>query len=69
MKSLKTPFLYGSFTSMSEKDTDVLDTTLKTQDEIYEVLLGLFYPWNGLQVLRNGYLESLRAAPYKNTRC
>jgi hypothetical protein len=52
---------------MSEKDTDILDTTLKTQDEIHEVLLGLFYPWNGLQVLRGGHLESLRAAPYKNT--
>jgi hypothetical protein len=65
-KSLKTPSLCGSFTSMSEKDTDILDTTLKTQDEIHEVLLGLFYPWNGLQVLR-GHLEPLRAAPYKNT--
>jgi hypothetical protein len=32
-----------------------------------EVLLGLFYPWNELQVLRSGHLESLRAAPYKNT--
>jgi hypothetical protein len=66
LKSLKTPSLCGSFTSMSEKDTDILDTTLKTQDDIHEVLLGLFYPWNGLQVLR-GHLESLRAAPYKNT--
>jgi hypothetical protein len=51
---------------MSEKDTDILDTTLKTQDEIYEVLLGLFYPWNRLQVLR-GHLEPLRATLYKNT--
>jgi hypothetical protein len=67
LKSLKTPSLCGSFTSMSEKDTDIPDTTLKTQDEIHEVLLGLFYPWNGLQVLRSGHLESLRAAPYKNT--
>ncbi|KAH9209870.1 hypothetical protein DL95DRAFT_476269 [Leptodontidium sp. 2 PMI_412] len=67
LKSLKTPSLYGSFTSISENDTDILDTTLKTQDEIHEVLLGLFYPWNGLQVLRSGHLESLRAAPYKNT--
>jgi len=30
LKSLKTPFLYGSFTSMSEKDTNILDTILKT---------------------------------------
>jgi hypothetical protein len=52
---------------MSEKDTDILDTTLRTQDEIHEVLLGLFYPWNRLQVIRSGHLESLRAAPYKNT--
>jgi len=52
---------------MSEQDTDILDTTLKIQDEIHEVLLGLFYPWNGLQVLRSNHLESLYAAPYKNT--
>ena len=51
---------------MSENDTDILDTTHKTQDEIHEVLLGLFYLWNRLQVLR-GHLESLRAALYKNT--
>lgn len=67
LKSLKTPSLCGSFTSMSENDTDVLDTTLKTQDEIHEVLLGLFYPWNGLRVFQGGHLESLRAAPYRNT--
>ena len=51
LKSLKTPSLYGSFTSMSEKDTDILDTTLKTQDKIHEVLLGLFYLWDRLQDL------------------
>ena len=67
VKSLKTPSLCGSFTSMSENDTDILDATLRTQDEIHQVLLGLFYPWNGFQVLRSGHLESLRAAPYKNT--
>ena len=67
LKSLKTPSLCGSFTSMSEKDTDVLDTTLRSQDEIHEVLLGLFYPWNRLQDLQSDHLESLRAAPYKNT--
>jgi hypothetical protein len=43
-KSLKTPSLCGSFTSISEKENDILDTTLQTQDEIHEVLLGLFYP-------------------------
>lgn len=52
---------------MSEKDTDILDTTLKTQDEIHEVLLGLFYPWSRLQVLQSDHLESLHAASYKNT--
>jgi hypothetical protein len=67
LKSLKTPSLCGSFTSMSEKDTDILDTTLRTQDEIHEVLLGLFYPWNRLQDLNVHYLKSLRAAQYKNT--
>jgi hypothetical protein len=67
LKSLKTPSLCSSFTSMSEKDTNILDTTLKTQDEIHEVLLGLFYPWNKLQDLQSDHLESLRAALYKNT--
>ncbi|KFZ18957.1 hypothetical protein V502_03896, partial [Pseudogymnoascus sp. VKM F-4520 (FW-2644)] len=67
LKSLKTPSLCGSFTSMSEKDTDILNTTLKTQDEIDEVLLSLFYLWSGLQVFWSGHLESLCAAPYKNT--
>ena len=67
LKSLKTPSLCGSFTSMSDKDTDVLDTTLWTQDEIQEVLLGLFYPWDRLHDLHGDHLESLRAAPYKNT--
>ena len=67
LETLKTPSLCGSFTSMSEKDTDILDTILRTQDEIYEVLLGLFYLWNGLQVLRGSHLESLCAALYKNT--
>ena len=67
LKSLKTPSLCGSFTSMSKNDTNILDTTLKTQDEIHKVLLNLFYPWDRLQVLRSGHLKSLRAAPYKNT--
>jgi hypothetical protein len=67
LKSLKTPSLCGSFTSMSERDNDILDTTLRTQDEIHEVLLGLFYPWNNLQSLRSNHIASLRAAQYKNT--
>jgi hypothetical protein len=52
---------------MLEKDNDILDTTLRTQDEIHEVLLGLFYPWNNLQGLRGNHIASLRAAQYKNT--
>jgi hypothetical protein len=67
IKTLKTPSLCGSFTSMSERDNGVLDTTLRTQDEIHEVLLGLFYPWNKLQGLPSGRLESLRASEYRNT--
>jgi hypothetical protein len=67
LKSLKTPSLCGSFPSISEQDTDTLDTTLRTQDEIHEVLLSLFYPWNRLQGLQSGHLESLCAALYKNT--
>lgn len=67
VKTLRTPSLCGSFTSMSERDNDVLDTTLRTQDEIHEVLLGLFYPWNKLRELPSGHLESLRASVYRNT--
>jgi hypothetical protein len=42
-KSLKTLSLYSSFISISEKENDILDTILQTQDKIHEVLLGLFY--------------------------
>ena len=52
---------------MAERDNDVLDTTLWTQDEIYKVLLGLFYPWNYLRGLQGSHLVSLREAQYKNT--
>lgn len=67
VKSLKTPSLCGSFTSTSEQDTDTLDTTLWTADQVYEVLLGLFYPWDQLKNLRQSHIESLRSALYKNT--
>jgi hypothetical protein len=67
VKTLRTPSLCGSFTSMSERDNDVLDTTLRTQDDIHEVLLGLFYPWNKLRDLLSGHVESLRASEYRNT--
>jgi hypothetical protein len=68
VKTLKTPSLCGSFTSMTERDNDVLDTTLRTQDEIHEVLLGLFYPWNKVRDLLSSHVESLRALEYRNTR-
>lgn len=68
LKSLKTPSLCGSFTSMSEQDNDTLNTTLRTQDEIHEVLLSLFYLWNNLQGLQSNHIASLCAAQYKNTQ-
>jgi hypothetical protein len=68
VKSLKTPSLCGSFTSMSERDNNILDATLTTQDEVHEVLLGLFYPWDRLRRDFRGHrLESLQASEYKNT--
>ena len=67
VKTLRTPSLCGSFTSICERDNDVLDTTSGTQDEIREVLLGLFYPWSELRKLPSGHLESLRASEYRNT--
>jgi hypothetical protein len=67
-KALRTPSLCGSFTSISEHDNAILDTTMTTQDEVHEVLLGLFYPWDKLRSDFQGQqLESLRASEYKNT--
>ena len=68
VKALRTPSLCGSFTSMSERDNAILDATLITQDEVHEVLLGLFYPWNKLRRnFQEDRLKSLRASEYKNT--
>jgi hypothetical protein len=68
VKTLKVPSLCGSFTSMSERDNGILDATMTTQDEVHEVLLGLFYPWDKLRRdFRRHRLESLRASEYKNT--
>ena len=50
LKLLKTPSLCGSLTSISEKNTDILDTTLKTQDEIHEVLLGYSIHGTGFKI-------------------
>jgi hypothetical protein len=63
----RTPSLCASFTSILERDNDILDTTLRTQDEIHEVLLGPFYPWNNLRDLLGGHVDSLRALEYRNT--
>lgn len=51
LKLLKTLSLYSSFTSISEQDTNTLDTILQTQDKIYKVLLSLFYLQNRLWLL------------------
>jgi hypothetical protein len=68
VKSLKTPSLCGSFTSISDWDNAVLDTTMTTQNEVHEVLLGLLYPWDKLCSDFQGHrLESLWALEYKNT--
>lgn len=68
VKTLRTPSLCGSFTSMSERDNAILDATMTTQDEVHEVLLGLFYPWDKLHSDFQGQrLESLWASEYKNT--
>jgi hypothetical protein len=48
IKALRTPSLCGSFTSISERDNATLDSTMTTKDDIHEVLLGLFYPWDKL---------------------
>jgi len=53
---------------MSERDNATLDSTMTTKDEVHEVLLGLFYPWDKLHSNFQGQqLESLRASEYKNT--
>ena len=43
-EALATPSLCGSFTRFQDTDNSVLPSTTKTQDEIDETLLGLFYP-------------------------
>lgn len=46
-ESLATPSLCGSFTRFRD-DNDRVLSNARTQDEINETLLGLFYPWNRL---------------------
>jgi hypothetical protein len=67
-ESLATPSLCGSFTRFRDTDNSVLSTTSRTQDEIDETFLGLFYPWNKLPLdFRPEQLQDLRASEHKNT--
>jgi hypothetical protein len=48
---------------LSERDNATLDSTMTTKDDVHEVLLGLFYPWDKLHSDFQGQqLESLRAS-------
>ena len=61
-ESLATPSLCGSFTRSQDTDNSVLSNTARTQDEIDETLLGLFYPWNRLTLdFQQDHLLDLRA--------
>ena len=67
-ESLATPSLCGSFTRFRDTENSVLSSTSRTQDEIDETLLGLFYPWNRLPLdFRQNQLHDLRASEHKNT--
>ncbi|KAH8799116.1 hypothetical protein F5884DRAFT_758603 [Xylogone sp. PMI_703] len=67
-ESLATPSLCGSFTRYRDNDNNVPSGTSRTQDEIDETLLGLFYPWNKLPLdFREDQLQDLRACEHKNT--
>lgn len=67
-ESLATPSLCGSFTKFRDTDSSVLSNTMRSQDEIDETLLGLFYPWDRLPLdFRQEHLQDLRASEYKNT--
>ncbi len=67
VESLATPALCGSFTRYQDTDKRVVSNTCRTQDEIDETLLGLFYPWNKLPLDFGQDLQNLRASEYKNT--
>ncbi|PVH71315.1 hypothetical protein DL98DRAFT_615652 [Cadophora sp. DSE1049] len=68
IEALATPSLCGSFTRLQEPDSSVLPSTSRTQDEIDETLLGLFYPWDRLpSEFQQDGLRDLRASEYKNT--
>ena len=67
-ESLATPSLCGSFTRFRDTENSLLSDTLRSQDEIDETLLGLFYPWDGLPLdFRQDQLHHLRASEHKNT--
>jgi len=66
--SLATPSLCGSFTQFQDTDNSVLSNTYRTQDEIDETLLGLFYPWNKLALdFEQDHLQYIRTLEFKNT--
>jgi hypothetical protein len=68
IESLATPSLCGSFTRLRDTDNSALSSTSRTQDEIDETLLGLFYPWNRLPLdFLPDQLQDLRASEHKNT--
>jgi hypothetical protein len=67
-ETLATPSLCGSFTRFRDTDDSVLSSTVSSQDEIDETLLGLFYPWNNLTLdFQPGHLQDLKAREHKNT--
>jgi hypothetical protein len=67
-ESLATPSLCGSFTRFRDTEHSVLSDTSRSQDEIDEALLGLFYSWNRLPLdFQQDQLPHLKASEYKNT--
>ncbi|CZR69862.1 uncharacterized protein PAC_19762 [Phialocephala subalpina] len=67
VESLATPALCESFTRHQDTDKGIVSNTCRTQDEIDETFLGLFYPWNKLPLDFGQDLQDLRASEYKNT--
>ena len=67
-QSLATPSLCGSFTQFRDAGDNLPSNTLKTEDEIDETLIGLFYPWNRLLLdFQQDQLQELVASEYKNS--
>jgi hypothetical protein len=67
-ESLATPSLCGSFTRFHDITNKATLDTSRTQDEIDETLLGLFYPWNRLfSDFPQHQFQLLKASEHKNT--